>query len=317
MNKDNQEFVNSLLQRLAKLNYIKPGDVPNIDLYMDQVTTFMDEHLSDVKRYEDDKILTKTMINNYTKNDLLPPPVKKKYSKEHIYVLTFIYYLKNILSISDIQKLLNPLTDKFFNKEELPDLEYIYSEIYNMEKAQIASLSKDVVERTQVAKEAFLDVENEEDKDFLQLFSLVGLLSFDVYMKKNIIESLIDLSATAKNRNGTAGKRTPAVAGSIFGELARRKSGTTHKAVTVIVALHKHGRTGRRILTRILPLQGQPSQTVVQIIHIGNVIQIGSARAVKHPESTDVVLHDLHRILHLIDLKNYPNIQNIAYLMLG
>lgn len=192
MNKDNQEFVNSLLQRLAKLNYIKPGDVPNIDLYMDQVTTFMDEHLSDVKRYEDDKILTKTMINNYTKNDLLPPPVKKKYSKEHIYVLTFIYYLKNILSISDIQKLLNPLTDKFFNKEKLPDLEYIYSEIYNMEKAQIASLSKDVVERTQVAKEAFLDVENEEDKDFLQLFSLVGLLSFDVYMKKNIIESLID-----------------------------------------------------------------------------------------------------------------------------
>lgn len=192
MNKDNQEFVNSLLQRLAKLNYIKPGDVPNIDLYMDQVTTFMDEHLSDVKRYEEDKILTKTMINNYTKNDLLPPPVKKKYSKEHIYVLTFIYYLKNILSISDIQKLLNPLTDKFFNKEELPDLEYIYSEIYNMEKAQIASLSKDVVERTQVAKEAFLDVENEEDKDFLQLFSLVGLLSFDVYMKKNIIESLID-----------------------------------------------------------------------------------------------------------------------------
>ena len=192
MNKDNQEFVNSLLQRLAKLNYIKPGDVPNIDLYMDQVTTFMDEHLSDVKRYEDDKILTKTMINNYTKNDLLPPPVKKKYSKEHIYVLTFIYYLKNILSISDIQKLLNPLTDKFFNKEELPDLEYIYSEKYNIEKAQIASHSKDVVERKQVAKEAKLDVENEEDKDFLQLFSLVGLLSFDVYMKKNIIESLID-----------------------------------------------------------------------------------------------------------------------------
>jgi hypothetical protein len=74
MNKDNQEFVNSLLQRLAKLNYIKPGDVPNIDLYMDQVTTFMDEHLSDVKRYEDDKILTKTMINNYTKNDLLSVP---------------------------------------------------------------------------------------------------------------------------------------------------------------------------------------------------------------------------------------------------
>ena len=190
--KSNEERLQDLLAYVDSLTRVHPSEIPGIDLYMDQVTTFMDEHLSDVKMYEDDKILTKTMINNYTKNDLLPPPVKKKYSKEHIYVLTFIYYLKNILSISDIQKLLNPLTDKFFNKEELPDLEYIYSEIYNMEKAQIASLSKDVVERTQVAKEAFLDVENEEDKDFLQLFSLVGLLSFDVYMKKNIIESLID-----------------------------------------------------------------------------------------------------------------------------
>lgn len=192
MNNNNQEFVNTLLDRLVQLNYIKPGDVPNINLYMDQVTTFMDEHLSDVKRHEDDKILTKTMINNYTKNNLLPPPVKKKYSREHIYVLTFIYYLKNILSINDIQKLLNPLTDKFFNTDNIPDLDTIYKEIYNMEKLQIDVLSKDVLRRTELAKEAFNDVEDEEDRDFLQLFTLVCLLSFDVYMKKNIIESLID-----------------------------------------------------------------------------------------------------------------------------
>ena len=114
MNTEYTQFVATLLKRLAKLNYIKPGEVPNIDLYMDQVTTFMDEHLSDCKRREDDKILTKTMINNYTKNNLLPPPVKKKYSKEHLYVLTFIYYFKNLLSISDIQTLLNPLTEQFF-----------------------------------------------------------------------------------------------------------------------------------------------------------------------------------------------------------
>lgn len=140
MNKNSQEFVDVLLKKLVKLNYIKPGDVPNIDLYMDQVTTFMDEHLSDIKRHEDDKILTKTMINNYTKNNLLPPPVKKKYSKEHIYVLTFIYYLKNILSISDIQKLLNPLTDKFFNTDGVPALDTIYKEIYDMEKLQLEAL---------------------------------------------------------------------------------------------------------------------------------------------------------------------------------
>lgn len=69
---DSKAFVGALLRKLTQLSYIKPGEVPNIDLYMDQVTTFMDEHLSDIKRYEDDKTLTKTMINNYTKNKLLP-----------------------------------------------------------------------------------------------------------------------------------------------------------------------------------------------------------------------------------------------------
>ena len=192
MNHENTDFVRQLLKNLAKLNYIKPGDVPNINLYMDQVTTFMDEHLSDVKRHEDDKILTKTMINNYTKNNLLPAPEKKKYSKDHVYILAFIYYFKNILSISDIQKILNPLTDKFFHNEDLPDLDMIYNEIYNIEKSQISGLSKDIFLKAKTANESFTDVEDEDDKEFLQLFSLVSLLSFDVYMKKNIIENLID-----------------------------------------------------------------------------------------------------------------------------
>ena len=88
---NNTQFVKEALKKLVKLNYIKPGDIPNINLYMDQVTTFMDEHLQDGKRKPDDKILTKTMINNYTKNDLLPAPVKKKYSRDHLYILALLY----------------------------------------------------------------------------------------------------------------------------------------------------------------------------------------------------------------------------------
>ena len=145
MTNDNTEFVTSVLKKLAKLNYIKPGDVPNINLYMDQVTTFMDEHLSDSKRHEDDKILTKTMINNYTKNNLLPAPVKKKYSRDHLYVLAFIYYLKNILTISDIQKLINPLTEKCFNTDSTPDMDDVYREVYNLCKSQVSGLSRDIL----------------------------------------------------------------------------------------------------------------------------------------------------------------------------
>ena len=89
-----------LLKEWGKLDYILPKEVPEIELYMDQVTTFMEQKLKNNNRYEDDKTLTKTMINNYTKNHLLPPPVKKKYSKNHIYLLIYIYYLKNFLSIN-------------------------------------------------------------------------------------------------------------------------------------------------------------------------------------------------------------------------
>ena len=84
------------LYALLKTEPIPPEDIPDIGLYMDQVTTFMEEQLSSTKRYEDDKILTKTMINNYAKNNLLPPPIKKKYSKEHLLVLIFVYYIASI-----------------------------------------------------------------------------------------------------------------------------------------------------------------------------------------------------------------------------
>lgn len=200
MDKSSLELVHSLLKSLSKLDYIKPGEVPNIDLYMDQVTTFMDNHLSDVKRYSDDKILTKTMINNYAKNDLLPPPVKKKYSKDHIYVLIFIYYFKNILSISDIEKLLKPLTNEFFGEDSCPPgLDKIYSEVYALEKEQLSTLSRDIYKEFKRSQDVFTGIEDENHRDFLQLFSFVAMLSWDIYIKKNIILGVIDkISESAK-----------------------------------------------------------------------------------------------------------------------
>ena len=91
-----------LLKEWGKLDYILPEEVPEIELYMDQVTTFMEQKLKNNNRYEDDKTLTKTMINNYTKNHLLPPPVKKKYSKNHIYLLIYIVNRKKIFQVIDI-----------------------------------------------------------------------------------------------------------------------------------------------------------------------------------------------------------------------
>ena len=68
---------------------------------MEQVTTFMEKELKNNLRNEDEKTLTKAMINNYTKNKIMPPPVKKRYSREHLIFLIYIYYMKNVMSISE------------------------------------------------------------------------------------------------------------------------------------------------------------------------------------------------------------------------
>lgn len=188
---DSQNLLESILQSLDRVSYIRPEEIPGIDLYMDQVTTFMDTRLSASRRYEDDKILTKTMINNYAKNHLLPPPEKKKYSREHMLLLIFIYYFKNILSINDIQNLLSPLTERYFHTDGNLQLEHIYSEVFSLEKSQIEMLKEDLRQKYQASGETFSDAP-EEERDFLQLFSFICMLSFDVYMKKQVIEKLID-----------------------------------------------------------------------------------------------------------------------------
>mgnify|MGYP002707357063 FL=1 len=93
------QLLESILDSLDRIDYVKSEDIPDIQLYMDQVTTFMDSHLASTRRYPSDKILTKTMINNYAKNHLLPPPEKKKYSREHMLLMLFISNLSFLLLI--------------------------------------------------------------------------------------------------------------------------------------------------------------------------------------------------------------------------
>ncbi|MGI6095327.1 MAG: DUF1836 domain-containing protein [Lachnospiraceae bacterium] len=188
---DNSDLLASILSSISRIDYIKPEEIPDIELYMDQVTTFMESHLKSSKRYPEDKILTKTMINNYAKNDLLPPPVKKKYSREHLLMLTFIYYFKNILSINDIQRLLEPLARDYFHTEEAFDLTALYNEIVHLELDQIVPLEKDITRKYHMAQESFPEVP-EDEKEFMHTFAFICMLSFDVYLKKQLIEKLVD-----------------------------------------------------------------------------------------------------------------------------
>ena len=194
-----EDILNSILESISRIDYVKADEIPNIDLYMDQVTTFMNDHMKSSKRYEDDKILTKTMINNYAMNELLPPPLKKKYSKEHVMVLIFIYYFKNILSIKDIETLLKPITENYFHTDKELSFTDLYEEVCSLEKSRIDHLKEDITEIYRTSSETFSDAD-EENREFLRLFSFICTLSFDVYVKKQLIEKLVDALPPSDNR---------------------------------------------------------------------------------------------------------------------
>lgn len=189
-----RKSLNLILKQFSELDYVHPEDIPNIDLYVDQVTTFIESQLSSLKRDEDEKILTKTMINNYTKNHVLPSPDKKKYSKDHVLTLILIYYLKSFLSIKDIQTLLEPITDKYFGAESELSFYELYEELVAQGNGQSKALIKDVIAKYNAMQNAFSDAP-EEDQEFLRNFGFICMLSFDVYIKKMMIETLIDFNS--------------------------------------------------------------------------------------------------------------------------
>jgi len=173
------------IRSMLRLDFILPEDIPEIELYMDQVTQFMDQHLGKNKRSEEDKVLTKTMINNYTRNHLVPPPNKKKYSKEHLIQLIYIYYLKNVLAIGDIQKLVEPLQEEYPSAEKMSE---IYEAIYELEKPWYFSIEAETLKAAALVEKKL----PEEKNPYLNKMAFIYLLAYDMFSKKRLIENLID-----------------------------------------------------------------------------------------------------------------------------
>ena len=188
---DIPSVIEEVFKRYTDGSYIKASMLPDLDLYVDQITTFLTRHLAKTIRFEDDKIMTKTMINNYTKNHLLPPPDKKKYSRDHILLMIFIYYFKNFLPISDIKTILGPLTDKYFHKDADLNLEAIYTTLFSKEDTFVQEVLENVMKQFHMSADLFPDAPK-ADQASLREFTFICMLSLDIYLEKQLIEAILD-----------------------------------------------------------------------------------------------------------------------------
>lgn len=187
-----EDFIKKILDDIDTFNI---DDIPNIDLYMDQVTTYLNDKFANTKRHEDDKLMTKTMINNYVKSRLLPSPEKKKYTKDHMMVLIMIYFFKNIISINDVNKLITPLLNSYFHNEEIP-LENIINTFLTFAKQ--CNLTDSILTEYNECREIFKDA-NVKDKEYLETMGLITMLSYDTFVRKIVIEKLIDSLPDTEN----------------------------------------------------------------------------------------------------------------------
>ena len=186
------EMVEKIAAQVRSSNIIEIEDIPNIDLYMDQVTTFMDKCLAQYKRYDDDKVLTKTMINNYTKAKIFPAPVKKKYSRTHLMLLIMIYHLKSILSIKDIGILFQSALSEQNKLKQERMIESIYSGFVSLQKQTItylAGAAEGKPDESFYGKEAILTYGDDETKRIMMTLAL----AIRANTEKQLAEKVLDL----------------------------------------------------------------------------------------------------------------------------
>ena len=148
-------------EAIMKIHIPRWNELPEIDLYLDQVVNYLEKYLAQYSVNKEDKIITKTMINNYVKQGVMPAPEKKKYSRAHIAYLIVICILKQVYSISDIGKLIS-LTIQYFE----------LSKAYNRFCANLEISVKNVFTRKQ--------------------FPNIERMTEEQYLLKNVVQSVAD-----------------------------------------------------------------------------------------------------------------------------
>lgn len=188
-----QERLSQIIKEISENENIGIKDIPDLELYMEQVTGFMDDKLKKMKRSPEDKILTKTMINNYTKAGILMPPNKKKYNKEHIILMILVYNLKQILSLEDIKRLFAPiLNDMDTTEDDLISIEEIYA-VFNDLKVEEMEMVEPFIERNlNNIEEKTKNIKDKALKNEAEMFLLVINLIAQANALKNLSEKIID-----------------------------------------------------------------------------------------------------------------------------
>ena len=177
-------------------------EIPDIDLYMDQVIQLFENNFKETKRTEGEKVLTKTMINNYAKAKVFFPIKNKKYTKRHLILLSLIYQLKGSLSINEIKGILDPLNERIV-KDDL-SIDWLYETFLKQADKNAGIFTESVEASMNELTESLGAFQREEDDtEYYEELLTVASLAHMSQLYKRAAESLaakIESSRTGKEK---------------------------------------------------------------------------------------------------------------------
>jgi hypothetical protein len=196
----NEFNIDNYINSQKSSNNINLDDFPEIDLYMDQVMQLFESKLNYTKRNTDDKVLTKTMINNYAKSNLLMKIKNKKYTKNHLILMGLIYNLKGALSLTDIKTILTPIVDSFEKEQEYPlnDIYQSFLDIYDLNLEDLKTSPNKIYENIKQLVNNKNDVLGDYEENFLLICAYVSMSNFYRRMSEKIIDECFNISKNHK-----------------------------------------------------------------------------------------------------------------------
>lgn len=183
-------FAAKLAEDYLKKGIVDGDNYPEMDLYIDQMVSCLNKELELYKTGSSGPV-TKAMVSNYTKHKMIPGPDGKKYNKDHLLFMTIVFYLKNSLSMDQIQKLMAPLLSNYNSEwDDAIDLPLLYKAFADFTREEEAGLPDRISQKIKDVKK--LCAKHDAEDDTSELFTLIISLIVESYAERFIAEKLLD-----------------------------------------------------------------------------------------------------------------------------
>lgn len=171
-----EEFLNQVMDKYAKTGLLLPDEMPEVELYMDQVVSLLNKELAVYKEKEQD-VFTKSMVSNYVKHKVLPKPENKKYNKEHMVILNMIFQLKSILQMDEMKVLFKSFVENHESiLEEQYDMEGLYDSLLRSRDKEILQMTNHIHEDIEYVK-AVMEEMGTSDDDAHEIMGVILILA--------------------------------------------------------------------------------------------------------------------------------------------